>query len=72
MSRISLVDLAGSERLSKTEATGTQKDEGTAINLSLTTLGRVIAELAAQGKNYEFSKLMLSRVSDQYSNLSFQ
>lgn len=55
VSRISLVDLAGSERANATGATGTRLKEGALINKSLTTLGRVIAALAAasggQGKD---------------------
>ncbi|KAI1175480.1 kinesin motor domain-containing protein [Nemania sp. FL0916] len=45
-SRIRLVDLAGSERAKSTEATGARLREGSSINKSLTTLGRVIAALA--------------------------
>ncbi|KAH9216920.1 kinesin motor domain-containing protein [Leptodontidium sp. 2 PMI_412] len=44
--RIRLVDLAGSERAKATEATGARLREGSNINKSLTTLGRVIAALA--------------------------
>lgn len=44
--RIRLVDLAGSERAIRTEATGQRLREGSNINKSLTTLGRVIAALA--------------------------
>ncbi|EEH40506.2 kinesin heavy chain isoform 5C [Paracoccidioides lutzii Pb01] len=44
--RIRLVDLAGSERAKTTEATGQRLREGSNINKSLTTLGRVIAALA--------------------------
>lgn len=44
--RIRLVDLAGSERAKSTEATGQRLREGSNINKSLTTLGRVIAALA--------------------------
>jgi len=44
--KIHFVDLAGSERLNKTGATGTRLKEGIGINQSLTTLGRVIADLA--------------------------
>lgn len=47
VSRISLVDLAGSERANATGATGVRLKEGSLINKSLTTLGRVIAALAA-------------------------
>ena len=46
MARIRLVDLAGSERAKATEATGARLREGSSINRSLTTLGRVIAALA--------------------------
>ncbi|SJX66555.1 Kinesin-3 motor protein [Sporisorium reilianum f. sp. reilianum] len=47
VSRISLVDLAGSERANSTGATGARLKEGANINRSLTTLGKVIAALAA-------------------------
>jgi hypothetical protein len=47
VSKINLVDLAGSERLSKTGAKGKTMLEGQKINLSLTTLGRVINALAS-------------------------
>lgn len=47
VSRIRLVDLAGSERASTSGATGARLREGSNINKSLTTLGRVIASLAA-------------------------
>lgn len=50
-SRIRLVDLAGSERAKSTEATGARLREGSNINKSLTTLGRVIAALADQPKS---------------------
>lgn len=41
-SEISLVDLAGSERAGSTGATGDRLKEGSAINQSLSTLGKVI------------------------------
>uniref|UniRef100_A0A060SWN0 Kinesin-like protein n=1 Tax=Blastobotrys adeninivorans TaxID=409370 RepID=A0A060SWN0_BLAAD len=47
VSRIRLVDLAGSERATTSGATGARLREGSNINKSLTTLGRVIASLAA-------------------------
>jgi len=45
-SDINLVDLAGSERASKTGATGARLAEGSNINRSLSTLGKVITALA--------------------------
>ncbi|KAJ3030806.1 UNVERIFIED_CONTAM: kinesin-like protein Klp8 [Siphonaria sp. JEL0065] len=45
-SRICLVDLAGSERADSTGATGIRLKEGSNINKSLTTLGKVISTLA--------------------------
>jgi hypothetical protein len=47
MGKLNLVDLAGSERLSKTGATGQRAEEGKHINLSLVTLGIVIAKLVS-------------------------
>jgi kinesin family protein 1 len=44
-SKINLVDLAGSERQAKTMATGARLSEGSAINLSLSSLGMVINAL---------------------------
>lgn len=53
--RINLVDLAGSERASRTGASGQTLKEGSNINQSLTTLGKVINGLAegtgADGKD---------------------
>ncbi|KAI0075401.1 kinesin-domain-containing protein [Panus rudis PR-1116 ss-1] len=51
VSRISLVDLAGSERANSTGATGQRLKEGANINKSLTTLGKVIASLAAASQS---------------------
>eukprot|EP00930_Biecheleria_cincta_P035247 TRINITY_DN24251_c0_g1_i1.p1 TRINITY_DN24251_c0_g1~~TRINITY_DN24251_c0_g1_i1.p1 ORF type:complete len:781 (-),score=210.65 TRINITY_DN24251_c0_g1_i1:31-2316(-) len=50
MSQTHLVDLAGSERAGRTKATGDRLKEGAAINQSLSTLARVISELAKKGK----------------------
>ena len=44
---LTFVDLAGSEKVSRSLAEGTQLDEAKYINLSLLTLGRVIAALSA-------------------------
>lgn len=59
LARIRLVDLAGSERAKATEATGARLREGSNINKSLTTLGRVIAALAdpRHGRIHNGSKL---------------
>lgn len=46
ISVINLVDLAGSEKQKQTQASKERLKEGCAINLSLTTLGRVINILA--------------------------
>eukprot|EP01062_Namystynia_karyoxenos_P003622 TRINITY_DN112_c2_g2_i8.p1 TRINITY_DN112_c2_g2~~TRINITY_DN112_c2_g2_i8.p1 ORF type:complete len:957 (+),score=333.15 TRINITY_DN112_c2_g2_i8:93-2873(+) len=60
---INLVDLAGSERIGKTGATGATKEEGMAINLSLSTLRKVMDALVdlSKGKKvnppYRESKL---------------
>ncbi|KAL4444820.1 hypothetical protein ABPG74_016028 [Tetrahymena malaccensis] len=53
LSIINLVDLAGSEKVAKTGATDKRLKEATNINLSLTTLGKVIQALADKemGKN---------------------
>jgi hypothetical protein len=59
-SRIRLVDLAGSERAKSTEATGQRLREGSNINKSLTTLGRVIAALA-DPKQHRSSRSSSSR-----------
>ncbi|KAL0087637.1 hypothetical protein J3Q64DRAFT_1455109 [Phycomyces blakesleeanus] len=56
VARISLVDLAGSERANSTGATGTRLKEGSNINKSLTTLGKVIAGLAEQSIQQENKK----------------
>ncbi|CAE7358717.1 kif1 [Symbiodinium natans] len=50
VSQTHLVDLAGSERAGRTKATGDRLKEGAAINQSLSTLARVISELAKSSK----------------------
>lgn len=47
-----MVDLAGSERANYTGATGARLREGSNINKSLTTLGRVIAALSDEGARH--------------------
>lgn len=52
-SQLRLVDLAGSERANATGATGVRLKEGSNINKSLSTLGRVIASLASPSQNHQ-------------------
>ncbi|KAJ9460820.1 Kinesin-like protein klp-3 [Diplonema papillatum] len=57
--KLNLIDLAGSERLSKTGATGQTAEEAKNINLSLSSLGKVISDLqnGAKHVNYRDSNL---------------
>jgi kinesin family protein 16B len=48
-SHVNLIDLAGSERSKLAQTSGTSMSEGSKINQSLTTLGRVISTLAKGG-----------------------
>eukprot|EP01062_Namystynia_karyoxenos_P063005 TRINITY_DN55834_c0_g1_i1.p1 TRINITY_DN55834_c0_g1~~TRINITY_DN55834_c0_g1_i1.p1 ORF type:complete len:769 (+),score=328.08 TRINITY_DN55834_c0_g1_i1:92-2308(+) len=61
-SQLNLVDLAGSERVGKTKATGATAQEGMKINLSLTTLGKVITQLCKGAKHVSFRDSVLTRV----------
>lgn len=47
ISTINLVDLAGSERVAAAQTTGDRFREGTAINKSLLTLGKIISQLSS-------------------------
>ncbi|CAG9573962.1 putative kinesin [Leishmania major strain Friedlin] len=51
--KVNMVDLAGSERVSQSGVSGDRLEEARNINLSLTTLGRVIQQLSEKqaGKN---------------------
>ena len=49
VSRINLIDLAGSERSDAAGTTGQRLREGSAINKSLHTLGKIISILADKG-----------------------
>jgi kinesin family protein 3/17 len=58
-SKIHLIDLAGSERADSTGAVGNRLKEGSAINLSLSSLGNVINALSSRSSHvpYRDSKL---------------
>lgn len=60
---INLVDLAGSEKQKQTKATKDRLKEGVAINLSLTTLGRVINTLAEKSGGSAKDKIVPYRES---------
>lgn len=50
--KMHLVDLAGSERLKRTNAEGSRKKEGIAINMGLLALGNVINALSDNKKSH--------------------
>ena len=52
--RLHLIDLAGSERLARSGAEGARATETRAINLSLSTLGRVLGGIAANQRHVAF------------------
>jgi len=62
-SRMNLVDLAGSERVSQSGVQGQQFAEATMINLSLTTLGRVIDVLAEQTRRSSDGRPLFHRTA---------
>lgn len=57
ISQLNLVDLAGSERAGQTGTTGIRFKEGTHINQSLSTLGKVIRQLSEDSKGYSTIRL---------------
>ena len=66
--RIRLVDLAGSERAKATEARGQRLREGSNINKSLTTLGRVIAALASDPSSSSSSSMGTPRLAQSVAS----
>ena len=57
VSIINLVDLAGSERVAAAQTTGDRFKEGTAINVSLLTLGKIISKLSSCTDESQRSRL---------------
>ncbi|EPY25725.1 hypothetical protein STCU_06518 [Strigomonas culicis] len=64
-SRMNLVDLAGSERVKQSQAEGQQFKEATHINLSLTTLGRVVDMLADNANKSDKSQMMVPHTASR-------
>ncbi|XP_047338489.1 kinesin-like protein KIN-14U [Impatiens glandulifera] len=62
VSKLWLVDLGGSERVLKTKATGLTLDEGRAINLSLSSLGDVIAALKRKRAHVPYRNSKLTQI----------
>eukprot|EP01137_Pigoraptor_chileana_P001459 Opistho-2@39130 len=62
MGKLNMVDLAGSERQSKTGATGDRFKEAAKINLSLSTLGNVIASLVNGASHVPYRDSKLTRL----------
>ena len=74
--KLTLVDLAGSERIGKSGTSGTSREEGTAINKSLTALGDVIAALTTSAKhipyrNHPLTMLMSDSLGGNAKTLMF-
>ena len=61
-SRLNLVDLAGSEKVVKTGAEGVKFEQAKKINLSLTTLSRVINSLTSKEKHIPFRESKLTMI----------
>jgi hypothetical protein len=62
---LDIVDLAGSERMNKSQVIDKQEDEAKSINLSLTTLGKVIYALSC---NYNHIPIRDSKLTKLLSN----
>ena len=61
-SKLFLIDLAGSEKISKTGAEGKVLDQAKKINLSLTSLGKVIKSLSERGSHIPYRDSKLTRI----------
>lgn len=57
-----MIDLAGSERVQKSGAQGTTLVEAKSINKSLSTLGKVIADIASNSRHVAFRDSKLTRL----------
>eukprot|EP01080_Neovahlkampfia_damariscottae_P001815 gene1815-957_t len=64
-SELDVVDLAGSERMNKSKLIQKQEEEAKSINLSLTTLGKVIYALSC---NYQHIPIRESKLTKLLSN----
>lgn len=61
-----MVDLAGSEKIEKTQAVGQTLEEAKMINLSLTTLGKVITSLTDKKSTHvPYRESKLTRILQQ-------
>ena len=60
--KLNLVDLVWSERVSKTNSSGQTFEEGKKINLSLTTLGRVIDSLSSNRKHIPYKDSLTNKI----------
>ena len=72
ISNLNIVDLAGSERISLSGAKGVVAKEATAINLSLTMLGKVISGLADRTASPSETKLVSSRRTSAAAHIAYR
>ena len=61
-SKLFLIDLAGSEKISKTGAEGLALEQAKKINLSLTSLGKVIKSLSEKIQHIPYRDSKLTRI----------